>query len=220
MEAASAGQRGRAGVDAAPARSPASKRRSRAAPPEEVSALLRPDARRAKSAPRARGPAQHKRRLSALKDEFSSFSQRLESSDDAGGPRQRPRTPRSPRTPRRENRPEWSTTGLRSRGLGNPPRGQAPTPEQIQSALGRPKPRSKSTPRLSRAVAAEEQALAAAVASDSGSSPVYSRRLARRHAALQREVEVATVVETAAAHGVIGTRKSPPAPRLCLEQRG
>ena len=197
---------------------------------EEISALMRPDARRAKSAPRARVPAaQQRSELKALQDEFASFSMQIErkqtshpmgGSSWTGRARSRPQnatTPRSqggagdvrmesPRTPRsrsrqrggsQASRPPWSSAGVKSPvGLGSTPRGQGPRPSSQQPGrYGR----SKSTPRQQRP-SLEDDAPA-----------VYSRRLARRHAALQREVEVAlqrevevaSVVENAVHHGVL-----------------
>lgn len=189
---------------------------------EEISALMRPDARRAKSAPRARAPAaQHRSQIKALQDDFASFSiqidrkqieQRAGGSSRNGRSRSRPRTattPRaqggtgdawmeSPRTPRsrsrqrggsQSSRPPWSTAGLKSpTRLGRVPAGQGPRRSSQQAGrYGR----SKSTPRQQRLSPEDEP------------PAMYSRRLARRHAALQREVEVASVVENAAHHGVL-----------------
>lgn len=189
---------------------------------EEISALMRPDARRAKSAPRARAPAaQIRSQIKALQDEFASFSMQIDRKQTAqptggssrnGRSRSRPRnatTPRSqggtgdawtetPRTPRsrsrqrgasQASRPPWSNAGVKSPvGLGRVPSGQGPRRSSEQSArYGR----SKSTPRQQR------------YSPEDDPPAVYSRRLARRHAALQREVEVASVVENAAHHGVL-----------------
>ena len=205
-------------------------------PDAEISALMRPDPRRAKSAPRARAPAaQHRSQISALKDEFASFSMEIDRKATGGGAgaprgggrsgRARSRTPHTPRTPRSQrgfgddrmdssgtprsrsrsrqrggsqagSRPAWSNASTKSPvGLGPAPRGQGPRRSGQQAGgYGR----SKSTPRQQRL----GTGLGPSAAVEEVPS-VYSRRLARRHAALQREVEVASVVENAAHHGVL-----------------
>lgn len=185
---------------------------------DEISALMRTEAPRSKSAPRARAPAaQHRTQAQALKSEFASFSMQLDRKQSAGQrgrnswngrSRSRPRTgsttgsersmsdfrPSTPRSRSRQrggsqaSRPAWSTAGPKSPAkLGPMPSGQAPRPSsQRSSAYGR----SKSTPRQQRGAKSEDDF-----------SSVYSRRLARRHAALQ--LEVASVVENAAHHGML-----------------